>query len=202
MLFSTQVGLHNVPVTVSVDMATWYPPADALPGPADLGGVGPHVGAGRRGAPRQLRPLLRGPVGQHGRQCIGAAISKPAYGPFTPTGDQPLICQLDQGGSIDPDPFVDTAGSPYLLWKADGNAVGIASRLYSQRLRPDGLALEGEPVELLRSDAAWEQPLIENPAMRSSTADTSSCTRAAGGRATATPPATRPAPDRSGRAPR
>ena len=56
-------------------------------------------------------------------------------------------------------------GPPYLLWKADANAIGQTSQLFAQRLRPDGLALTGERGALLRSDAGWEQPLIENPAL-------------------------------------
>jgi hypothetical protein len=165
VLFSTQVGLHNVPVTISTDLVHWYPPADAMP-------VLPSWAAwGRTWAPGAFE--IGGGYALYfaahhaatGRQCIGVATAKEAYGPYTPVGDAPLVCQLDQGGSIDPFPFVDEQGVPHLLWKADGNAVGIASRLYSQRLTADGLGLEGEPVELLRSGSAWEQPLIENPAM-------------------------------------
>jgi hypothetical protein len=51
------------------------------------------------------------------------------------------------------------------LWKADGNAIGQPSTLYAQGLAPEGLSLTGQPVPLLRSDAAWEHPLIENPAL-------------------------------------
>jgi beta-xylosidase len=75
------------------------------------------------------------------------------------------VCQPDLGGSIDPQPFVDRDGTVYLMWKADANAIGETSQLFAQPLRPDGLALTGNPVALLRSDAGWEQPLIENPAL-------------------------------------
>jgi hypothetical protein len=165
VLFSTQVGLHNVPVTVSADLATWYPPADAMPVLPSWAVWGHTWAPGAVALGDHYVLYFAARSAASGRQCIGAAVSDLAYGPYTPTSDEPLVCQLEQGGSIDPFPFVDADGTPYLLWKADGNAVGIASRLYSQRLRPDGLALEGEPVELVRSGSAWEQPLIENPAM-------------------------------------
>jgi beta-xylosidase len=69
------------------------------------------------------------------------------------------------GGSIDPYPFVDTDGTPYLLWKNDGNCCGLPVKLWAQELSEDGLALLGEPVALIERDQAWERPLIENPAM-------------------------------------
>jgi beta-xylosidase len=100
-----------------------------------------------------------------GGQCIGAATSTSATGPFNSTSPEPLVCQPELGGSIDPHPFVDTDGTAYLLWKADGNAIGRASTLFSQRLRPDGLALEGQATPLLHNGAAWEAPLVENPAL-------------------------------------
>jgi hypothetical protein len=75
------------------------------------------------------------------------------------------VCQTHLGGSIDPHPFVDTGGSAFLLWKADSSAIGQHSTLFAQRMAPDRLALTGQPVALLTSDAAWEQPLIENPAL-------------------------------------
>jgi hypothetical protein len=72
---------------------------------------------------------------------------------------------LQLGGSIDPHPFVDADTTTYLLWKADGNAIGHASTLFSQRLRDDGLSVQGQATRLLRNDAEWEAPLIENPAL-------------------------------------
>jgi beta-xylosidase len=165
VLYSTQVGLANVPVATTVDLASWSAPTDALPElPA-------WAEWGRTWAPG----VLRRPGGfvlyfaarsrATGGQCIGAAISTSATGPFTSTSPEPVVCQPELGGSIDPHPFVDTDGTAYLLWKADGNAIGGPSTLFSQRLRPDGLALEGQAIPLLGNDAAWEAPLVENPAL-------------------------------------
>jgi beta-xylosidase len=165
LLYSTQVGFHNVPVATSPDLRHWSPPRDALPQlPA-------WAAWGRTWAPGVTRLGDRYVLyfaAHHqasGRQCIGVAVSAAAPGPFAPSAGEPLVCQTHLGGSIDPHPFVDRDRTPYLLWKADGNAIGQPSTLFAQRLTPDGLALTGQPVPLLSSDAAWEQPLIENPAL-------------------------------------
>ena len=165
VLYSTQVGLLNVPVATAPDLATWSPPTDALPK------LPPWAESGRTWAPGVLaRPggfvlYFAARSRATGGQCIGAATSTSATGPFTSPAAQPLVCQPELGGSIDPHPFVDADGTPYLLWKADGNAVGNASVLFAQPLGSAGLTLAGDPVPLLQNDASWETPLIENPAL-------------------------------------
>jgi beta-xylosidase len=165
VLYSTQVGFHNVPVATSTDLRHWSPPGDALP---QLPG---WAAWGRTWAPGVVRlddGYLLYFAARHepsGRQCIGVATATTATGPFVSQAPEPLVCQTDLGGSIDPHPFVDRDGTVLLLWKADGNAVGQPSTLYVQPLTPDGVRLTGRAVPLLRSDAAWEQPLIENPAL-------------------------------------
>ena len=165
LLYSTQVGFHNVPVATSPDLRRWSAPVDALPQ------LPPWATWGRTWAPGVT--LLGGHYllyfaahdQRSGRQCIGAATSTKAEGPFAPAAGDPLVCQTDLGGSIDPYPVVAPDGTATLLWKADGNAVGLPSTLFAQPLRADGVALAGQPVALLRSGAAWEEPLIENPAL-------------------------------------
>jgi hypothetical protein len=100
-----------------------------------------------------------------GRQCIGVAVGATAVGPFVSPATWPLVCQTDLGGSIDPQPFVDSDGRAFLLWKSEGNAIGQPSAVFAQRLSPDGLTLAGQPSALLTSGAAWEQHLIETPAL-------------------------------------
>ena len=39
----------------------------------------------------------------------------------------------------------------YLLWKNDGNAIGIPTHIYIQRLSTDGLSLAGDAVSLIRN---------------------------------------------------
>lgn len=164
-LYSTQVGFHNVPVATSADLATWSPPTDALPELPSWAEWGRTWAPGVLARPGGFVLYFAARSAVTGRQCIGAAASKLATGPFSSPAAEPLVCQPELGGSIDPFPFVDADGAPYLLWKADGNALGRASVLFSQRLAPDGLSLAGDAVPLLRNDAAWEAPLIENPAL-------------------------------------
>lgn len=166
--YSTNVGDVNVPVVeFSADFATSDPLGDALP-------ALPLWAAWHQGltwAPAVL-PLDEGYVLYYTaryrtaeRQCISRAVSDNPAGPFVDEGSEPLVCQLELGGSIDPSPFVDADGTPYLLWKNDGNCCGRPVGLWVQRLSADGLSLEGEPVELIRRDQLWENPLIEAPAM-------------------------------------
>ncbi len=44
----------------------------------------------------------------YGCECLGVATSSSPAGPYTPIGDQPIVCQSVIGGTIDPSPF--TAG--------------------------------------------------------------------------------------------
>ena len=166
LLFSTQVGFHNVPVATSPDLRQWSPPSDALPQLPDWSAWGRTWAPGVTQLDGRHLLYFTAHHQRSGRQCIGVATSTTADGPYTPTAaSDPLVCQTHLGGSIDPHPYIDPHGTPFLLWKADGNAIGQPSTLFAQALRPDGLALTGQPVALLRSGAAWEQPLIENPAL-------------------------------------
>jgi Glycosyl hydrolases family 43 len=85
-------------------------------------------------------------------------------GPFVDGSDGPLVCQLDQGGSIDPSPIA-VDGEVFLLWKNDGNCCGLPTRIYSARLTADGLRLASAPVPLVRNDRAWEDRVVEAPSM-------------------------------------
>lgn len=165
VLFSTQVGLLNVPASTSSDLAAWSAPVEALPVLPAWAEWGHTWAPGAVARPGGYVLYFAARSRATGRQCIGAASSISATGPFTSPSAEPLVCQAELGGSIDPHPFVDRDGTAYLFWKADGNAIGQASWLFGQRLRPDGLGFDGEPVALLRNDATWERPLIENPAL-------------------------------------
>jgi beta-xylosidase len=165
LLYSTQVGFLNVPVATSSDLRRWSPPSDALPQLPSWAAWG-HTWA--PGVTRLGGRYLLYFTARHqpsGRQCIGVAVSARADGPFVSPATEPLVCQTDLGGSIDPHPFVDRDGSAFVLWKSDGNAIGQPSVVFAQRLSPDGLTLAGRPSALLTSGAAWEQRLIENPAL-------------------------------------
>lgn len=100
-----------------------------------------------------------------GRQCIGWAISSDPGGPYLPFDDEPLICQVEEGGSIDPSSFIDEDGKRYILWKNDGNCCGMQTYLYIQKTAPDGKSLLDEPVRLITADQTWEGSLVEAPTL-------------------------------------
>ena len=99
------------------------------------------------------------------RQCVGVAVADAPTGPFLDTFSKPLVCQTQEGGTIDANPFRDSDGKLYLYYKSDGNAVGKRTFVWGQELSPDGLAVRGSPVRLIKDDKAWEWKLVEAPAM-------------------------------------
>ena len=96
-------------------------------------------------------------------QCIGRATSTAAAGPFSDFSSSPFVCQNAIGGSIDPQPFQDGNGSLYLLYKNDGNSIGIPSSIWLQKLSDDGTALDGAAISLITSGSAWENGIVEGP---------------------------------------
>ena len=150
----------------SDDLVAWKRGEDALPT------LGRWAGEGKTWAPEVLRLEGRGYVLYYtaigldiGAQCIGRAVSRSPAGPFSDDSKQPLVCQKDEGGSIDASPFRDTDGRLYLLWKNDGNCCGKDTYLYAQRLSDDGLKLIGKRVRLVKQDEVWEGSLVEAPTM-------------------------------------
>ncbi|GAA4570210.1 glycoside hydrolase family 43 protein [Micromonospora coerulea] len=163
-LFHTNSGGRNVPVLTSPDLVEWSDAGDALP---ELPG---WADAGKTWAPEaiQLAPdrfLLYYTVADRasGRQCVGRAVAEAPLGPYRDDSTAALICQAELGGSIDASPYRDADGSLWLLWKNDGNAIGVDTWLWAQRLSDDGLRLLGEPTKLLKQTEPWEGTLIEGP---------------------------------------
>lgn len=163
--YATQTGPVNVQVMASSDLTHWTPVVDALPilpGWAEPG----HTwapGVLQRGLTYVLYYTVR--HRGSGRQCISRAVSLLPQGPFLDLSAGPLVCQLDRGGSIDPFPFVDASGVPYLLWKSDDNALGQVTSLWAQQLSADGQTLVGGVVQILNHERPWEGSVIEGPTM-------------------------------------
>ena len=164
--YGTNSVTENVPLLTSTDLVNWTAGGDVLPE------VGSWAVRGHTWAPE----VLRTPAGKYvlyytarwakaDRQCIGAAVADDPRGPFVDPSPEPLICQDDEGGSIDASPYAHTDGSLYLYWKNDGNHIGAPTHLYGQRLSDDGLTLTGEPVRLLTNDKPWQAHVIEAPQM-------------------------------------
>ena len=103
------------------------------------------------------------------QHCIGAATSKDVEGPYTPL-PTPIVCPLDQGGTIDPEGFKDSDGTRYLIYKVDGNSLNKPEAplhptpLMLQEVEKDGITFRGSPIQLL-DRGPEDGPLIEAPAM-------------------------------------
>jgi beta-xylosidase len=163
--YSTQVGVSDVPVSVSTDLKAWKPAGNAL------GRLATWARPGRTWAPSVIE---RGGVyvlyytawnRLLDRQCIGLATAASPTGPFVDVSAIPFICQVDRHGSIDASPFLDDDGRLFLLWKSEENATGGRTTIWSQELSADGLFLEGTPREVLKQSQRWESPVVEGPAM-------------------------------------
>lgn len=113
--------------------------------------------------------------GQTTQHCVGAATASTVLGPYA-AQDSPLACPLENGGAIDPSGFIDSDGTPYVIYKVDGNSIGhggvclntadpiVPTPLMLQQLASDGVTLVEDPIELLDRSSA-DGPLIEAPNM-------------------------------------
>ncbi len=97
------------------------------------------------------------------RMCISTSRSSSPLRGFVDRRRSPLICPKARG-AIDPAFFTGASGGRYLLWKREQQP-GSPSHLFISRLSGDGQRVLGKPTHLLTTQDAWEQPLIENPAM-------------------------------------
>ena len=99
-----------------------------------------------------------------GKECISVATASRPQGPFTDRSTAPLECQKSLGGSIDPASFIDTNGTPYLLWKSGGPG---SSEIWSQQLTPSGTSFVAgtNPTSLLVPDQSWQGATVEAPDM-------------------------------------
>jgi len=109
---------------------------------------------------------------EYGRFCLTVARSSSPRGPFRDiSGSQPILCDVDPGGSIDPYPFQDPkTGQRWLYWKATGNGgspghPSYPSALKAIRLSPEGLPVGGITTLLTTQPHSWEGFSIENPSM-------------------------------------
>ncbi|MGK2930360.1 MAG: family 43 glycosylhydrolase [Acidimicrobiales bacterium] len=189
--YGAPTGGAYLPVMTSTDLVTWtarpaYDPGaplnqdpffnDALPYPARWGAdrpVGGRLtkelwapGAAKIGNQWLVYYSVRMPGGQD-RFCISVATGSSPLGPFTDDTGGPLVCDADPNGSIDPQPFVDTDGTPYLLWKSEGVPGSVPTRIWVRQLDPSGggFAPGSTAGVLLVTSAPWEGNVVENPSM-------------------------------------
>jgi beta-xylosidase len=105
-----------------------------------------------------------------GKHCIGTATSSSITGPYAGQ-ESPLACHTDKGGAIDPSGFQDTDGTRYVVYKVDGNSLNSDGTTHPtpimlQRLTSDGVAPEGDAIQILDRDNA-DGPLVEAPSLLS-----------------------------------
>jgi hypothetical protein len=162
--YSTNSAIGNMPVIASTDLHHWMIVGDALPS------VPSWALAGGTWAPTVIA------FGGHyiayytvrrasdWVSCISVATSGSPAGPFVDTSTQPLMCQPELGGSIDPEPFIDGSGTPWLLWKSQGGKL-LPAMIWSRQLNADGLGVNVFTVNnsLIQADRGWEAGTVEAP---------------------------------------
>ena len=173
LLFSSQFNFYeeHIPLRVSSSLTDWNTPAiDAMPTLPVWANDGFTWGPDVRRVGSHYVLWFSAPLRSSGNtltKCIGVAVSRSPYGPYQP-GTEPLICQLNHLGSIDPRSFVDQEGRLWLTWKSDDNADvnGTAhSTIWVQRVSRNGLGLVGSALPLLTADQPWEGRIVEAPDM-------------------------------------
>ena len=106
-------------------------------------------------------------VKANGKYCLSVATSSSPTGPFQDSSSGSLMCQANLGGSIDPMPFVDTDGRPWLHWKNNDGSTADVSKVWTAPLAADGVSLAGPAQEVLAKDSVnypWETT-VDNPQM-------------------------------------
>ena len=162
--YATNTATLNVQVATSTDLESWeLSDTDALPE------LPSWVIPGKTWAPEVSRFGERFVMYttttnfEPTFQCIAVATADSPEGPFEVVGEGMLVCPAEEGGAIDASTFTDDDGTPYLLWKNDGNCCGFDTWLYLAPLSPDGLTLAGKPTRLVKQDQEWEGNLVEAP---------------------------------------
>lgn len=171
--FATGAHGWNLQLAISTDLATWTPLGDPLPRLPEWAAEKPGLTWAPAVLEREAGYVLYYTTRDRasGFQCISRAFAARPDGPYVDDSAQPLICQADPSaqlcGSIDPSPFVDRDGRPYLLWKSDENSTACRTppRLWAQQLSDDGRELLGAPISLLAREHAWEGDIVEAPSM-------------------------------------
>jgi arabinan endo-1,5-alpha-L-arabinosidase len=165
--FATIAMGRNIQVASSKDLINWNWLEDALPSLPAWSSKGdtwaPDVTASPDGNGYHMYYVTHHK--KLYRQCIDLAFSKKPEGPYQSSSTEPLVCQTEEGGSIDPAFFKDKTGKQYLLWKNDGNCCGLPTWIYIQELSEDGRSLTGSSQQLITTSLDWEGDLIEAPTL-------------------------------------
>jgi hypothetical protein len=108
-------------------------------------------------------------AGHGGHYCLSVATSSSPAGPFVDrSGGAPWLCMDAQGGVIDPSPFLDANGQPWLAFKTydDINQTTQPSAIYVVPLGADGLTTTAAPTLVLaQNNMSSPFETVENPQM-------------------------------------
>ena len=157
-------GHYGYPIRSSTDLVNW-----TLRGTVFTSGSHPVWASGDFWAPElhqvgsQFVVYFSARSSATGTFSVGAATAATVLGPYQDIG-QPLVTE-PAPGAIDAHYFRASSGSHYILWKKDGNAVGVTTPIRIQELAADGLSLVGAPTTLFENDLGWEGDLVEGPWM-------------------------------------
>ena len=166
-LYATNGSGKNISLARSTDLVSWKILGDAMPALPKwaklTGGLVWAPEVIKIGEQYLMYYTARDKASD--KQCVGVAVSDKPEGKFKDQNLQPLVCQSQEGGTIDASPFRDQDGKLYLYYKNDGNCCSMATYIYVQELAADGLSLVGEPLRLIRNDQLWEGHVIEAPTM-------------------------------------
>ncbi len=94
--------------------------------------------------------------------CIGAAMADTLDGPWI---ESPAPIAQHDWGVIDATLVMD-GGTPWLVYKIDGNSIGQPTPIRARQLAEDGLAFAdgSSPTELITNDGGtWEGGVVEAP---------------------------------------
>jgi type II secretory pathway pseudopilin PulG len=154
--YATNSAEGNIQIIESSDLLHWSAVGNALPN------LPKWASRGGTWAPSVLQ------VGStfvlyYSAIVAGPGVAAQPAGPFLDHSAAPLVCQSGLGGSIDPSPFVDANGTPYLEWKSNGGD-GRPATLWSEALNATGTGLAGPaPTPMLTADQGWEAGVVEAP---------------------------------------
>ena len=142
--------------------------------------------------------------GHRGHYCLSIATAT-SRASVHRSSNAPILCRDDEGGAIDPDPFIDGSGHPWLYFKTydDINTGSMPSRIYAVPLSSDGQHLAGTPrIVLAQEHLSSLYETVENPQMIRGRPGTCSCSHAASTPRTRTDRGMRPVMVRRARAAR
>ena len=165
-VYTTAGSGGHIPVLSSTDLQHWQHLGDALPTLPAWERPGQTWAPGVVVLQGQFVLFYATQRASDGEECISEATSTVPGGPFVDSSTGPLVCQPTLGGSLDPDPFVDRDGTPYLYWKSNGGAgsLPVPGDIWEAPLSADGSTLVGAPVVVLTETQPWEAT-VENPFM-------------------------------------